>query len=89
MAGNDFVQNPRGSNMGGPRRSFVEADPRVATQKRTSETDEAINPGDSKLSSGQSAAEDPAITPTQDAGNPIGVGSPGMAGRLPFTLNGG
>ena len=86
--GNNFVENARGTNLGGARRSFVEADPRVVTQKRTSEADEDINPGDSKLSAGASAAEDPAITPSQDAGNPIGVGSPGLAGRLPFSLNG-
>ena len=87
--GNNFVENARGTNTGGARRSFVEADPRVATQKRTTDADEEINSGDSKLSAGASAAEDPAITPSQDAGNPIGVGSPGLPGVVPFRLNGG
>lgn len=85
--GNNFVENARGTNMGGARRTFIEADPRVASQKSTNEADEAINPGDSKMGSGATAAEEPSITPSQDSGNPIGVGSPGVS-ALPFRLNG-
>lgn len=80
---NDFNKNPGGSGPTPPRpRSFVEA---PAGADRQKPSDGQFKTGE--VGGGNTAAETPANTPKQDAGNPIGAGSLGNP-QKPYTLKG-
>lgn len=79
---NNFVENPKGARSGGMKpRSFVEPAPE---KRQQSAKKDDTNPQD-RAPGPMTAAE--AVTPTQDAGNPIGTGSLG-SGQKPFKLGG-
>lgn len=80
---NDFSKNPGGSGPTPARpRSFIEAPAGMDKQKPY---DGGFKTGE--VSGGNTAAESPANTPKQDAGNPIGAGSLGNS-QKPFSLKG-
>lgn len=80
---NNFVENPSGN---GPRPgkppSFVQPAPGMDRQKPYDGNE--VNSADAPPG-GRTAIDIPQNNPKVDAGNPIGVGSPGNS-RKPFTL---
>lgn len=89
MAGNNFVENPRGTNLGtGSIPSFTEPPPEKATQKPRNDTDPTTGMNTADAAGGATTAAEEADASGDDSGGFVGVGSIGNS-QKPFSLGGG